>query len=83
VVWFLAAATGPEAFATVDGLMTSWIGILVLAGSAWALAYHTLNGIRHLIWDMGYGFDLERVKSSGMAVIAGSVILAVLLFAIA
>ena len=83
VAWFLAAASGPEAFEAVDDLLTSWIGILVLAGSAWALAYHTLNGVRHLVWDMGYGFDLETVAKSGWAVVAGSVALAILLILIA
>ena len=76
VAWFMGAAIGPEAFAAVDGLMTSWVGILILAGSAWALAYHTLNGIRHLVWDMGYGFDLETVRLSGYAVLAASVVVA-------
>jgi succinate dehydrogenase / fumarate reductase cytochrome b subunit len=83
VAWFLAAASGPEAFETVDGLLTSWIGILVLAGSAWALAYHTLNGVRHLVWDMGYGFDLETVAKSGWAVVAGSIGLAAVIILIA
>jgi succinate dehydrogenase / fumarate reductase cytochrome b subunit len=83
VAWFLAAASGPEAFETVDGLLTSWIGILVLAGSAWALAYHTLNGVRHLVWDMGYGFDLDTVAKSGWAVVAGSIGLAAVIILIA
>lgn len=83
VWWLLAAATGPEYFATVDGLLTSWIGYLVLLGSTWALAYHLLNGIRHLFWDMGYGFEIETTERSGMAVIAGSAVLTVLLWLIA
>ena len=83
VWWLLAAATGPEAFALIDGLLTSWLGLLVLAGSAWALAYHTANGIRHLFWDMGYGFDLENAARSGQAVVAASVVLTVLVFVIA
>lgn len=75
VWWIVAAAAGPEAFALADGVLTSWIGGLVLIGSAWALAYHTANGIRHLVWDMGYGFELETVRLSGYAVIAASVVL--------
>ena len=80
VWWLLAAATGADYFATVDGLLTSWIGYLVLLGSTWALAYHLLNGIRHLFWDMGYGFEIEKVERSGMAVLVGSGVLTVLLW---
>lgn len=80
VWWLLAAATGPEYFAIVDGLLTSWIGYLVLLGSTWALAYHLLNGIRHLVWDMGYGFEIETAERSGMAVVIGSGVLTVLLW---
>ncbi|MEM1383584.1 MAG: succinate dehydrogenase, cytochrome b556 subunit [Pseudomonadota bacterium] len=83
VFWFLAAATGPQYFAIVDAIMTSWIGNLILLGSLWALAYHTLNGIRHLVWDLGYGFDLDDVRKSGIAVVAGSVVLTLLVAAIA
>ncbi|MEM1344753.1 MAG: succinate dehydrogenase, cytochrome b556 subunit [Pseudomonadota bacterium] len=72
VWWFLAAATGPEAFALADGVLTSWFGILVLVGSAWALMYHTANGIRHLAWDMGFGFNLDNARRSGYAVVAAS-----------
>ncbi|HUS52801.1 MAG TPA: succinate dehydrogenase, cytochrome b556 subunit [Thermohalobaculum sp.] len=80
VWWLLAAATSADYFATVDGLLTSWIGYLVLLGSTWALAYHMLNGIRHLFWDMGHGFEIETVERSGMAVVIGSGLLTVLLW---
>ena len=83
VWWLLAAATGPEYFAIVDGLLTSWIGYLVLLGSTWALAYHLLNGIRHLVWDMGYGFELETVDRSGIAVLTGSAVLTLLVWLVA
>jgi len=83
VWWLLAAAIGPGYFAAVDGFLTSWIGLLVLLGSTWALAYHALNGIRHLFWDMGYGYELETVNRSGIAVVIGSGVLTVLLWLIA
>lgn len=83
VWWLLAAATGPEYFAAVDGLLTSWIGHLVLLGVTWALAYHLLNGIRHLFWDMGYGFEIATVDKTGMAVVICSALLTVLLWLIA
>jgi succinate dehydrogenase / fumarate reductase cytochrome b subunit len=83
VWWLLAAATGPEYFAIVDGLLTSWVGLLVLLGVTWALAYHLLNGIRHLFWDMGYGYELETVDKTGWAVVIGSAVLTVLLWLVA
>jgi succinate dehydrogenase / fumarate reductase cytochrome b subunit len=72
VWWFLAAATSPEYFATVDGLMTSWIGGLVLIALLAALWYHFLNGIRHLVWDAGAGFDLDQVQKGGIAVLVAT-----------
>ncbi|MEM0987943.1 MAG: succinate dehydrogenase, cytochrome b556 subunit [Pseudomonadota bacterium] len=82
VCWLLAAATSDQMFAFVDGLLTSWLGYLVLLGSTWALAYHLLNGVRHLVWDMGYGFDLDNVTWSGLAVLAGSGVLTALVWAV-
>ena len=83
VWWLLAAATGPAYFAFVDGLATSWIGNLIWIGSTWALCYHGCNGIRHLIWDMGYGFDLKQSEKSGMMALGGSVVLTILIFILA
>jgi succinate dehydrogenase / fumarate reductase cytochrome b subunit len=83
VWWLMAAATSPGYFAVVDGLLTSWLGYLVLLGMTWALAFHLLNGIRHLFWDMGYGFEMETVNRSGIAVMIGSAVLTVLLWLVA
>ena len=69
VWWFLAAATGPEYFATVD---------LIMVGSLWALWYHLLAGVRHLIWDNAMMLELERAEMLGWSVIAGSVVLTIL-----
>ena len=67
--WLVALASGPEAFAIVQGVMHSWIGVLVLFGYSFVLFYHLANGIRHLVWDVGYGFELETVERSGKAVL--------------
>lgn len=83
VWWFLAAATGPEAFAVANGVVTSFLGDLVMLGSLAALVYHTLNGIRHLVWDFGYGFDLDTVRTSGFAVLGGTALLTLLVVIIA
>ena len=81
--WLSAIATGPEAFATASGILGSWFGKLVLFGWTWALFYHLCNGIRHLLWDSGFGFDIPTTYLSGKVVLAASVVLTVLLWLIA
>jgi len=78
VWWFFAAATSPEYFAFVDGLLTSWLGKLVLLISLWAFWYHFLNGVRHLRWDMGKGLGLGESARTGWYVVGGSVLLTAL-----
>ena len=68
--WLLALASGPEAFATVQALMRSWFGALVLFLWTLALFYHLGNGVRHLIWDAGHGFEIETARTSALAVLA-------------
>jgi len=76
--WLVAAASGPEAFATAQGLIGSFIGRLLLFGWSFALFYHLCNGIRHLFWDAGYGFEIETAQRSGLAAVAGAVVLTVI-----
>ncbi|RVT82767.1 succinate dehydrogenase, cytochrome b556 subunit [Rhodobacteraceae bacterium CCMM004] len=80
--WFLAAATGPDYFATADAFVTSWFGDLVLFLSLWALWYHSLAGLRHLYWDTGRGFELDTAEKLGWAVVGGSVLLTLLTVAV-
>ncbi len=78
VWWLVAAATGPAAYATARGFIGSWLGLLLLLGWTFALFFHLCNGIRHLFWDAGQGFELKTVYASGWAVVAGSGALTVL-----
>lgn len=82
VWWLLAAAVSSEYFAVVDGLVTSWLGDLVMLGSVWALWYHALGGLRHLIFDQGLGLEIDMAEKLGLAVIAGSVLLTLITVAI-
>lgn len=83
VWWFLAAATDPDAFAFIDGLLTSWIGGFVMLVSMVALWYHCCNGVRHLVWDAGFGYELPAVRRSAIAVGVGTAVLTLLtLFAL-
>ncbi len=76
--WFLAAASGSEYFEFVDGLLTSWLGYLVLIGSLAAFWFHFFNGIRHLRWDMVVGLGLGESARSGWAALILSVVATVL-----
>ena len=78
VWWLVAAATSPEAFARADGVITSWFGDLVMFLSLWALWYHLLGGLRHLIWDTGRALDVPTAEKMGIGMIAGSVVLTIL-----
>ena len=78
VWWLFAAATSAEYFAFVDGILTSVLGKLIMLGSIWALWYHTLGGVRHLIWDNALGLDLETAYKLGWFVVYGSGVLTLL-----
>lgn len=78
VWWFIAAASGAEYFAFVDGILTSWIGVLVMVASLWAVWFHFFNGIRHLRWDAGVGMGLGESARSGVIVLVLSVVMTVL-----
>ena len=73
VAWLVAAAFSPELFSLIDGVLRSWIGMIIIFGSLWAFWFHFLNGIRHLFWDLGYGFNLSTVWRSGWVVVLGSI----------
>lgn len=78
VYWLAAAAAGPEAFDTAQAIIGSLIGRLFLLGWTLALFYHLCNGIRHLVWDAGYGFELPVAYRSGLIVIAATLVLTLL-----
>jgi succinate dehydrogenase / fumarate reductase cytochrome b subunit len=81
VVALLALASGPEAYARVQGFCASWIGLLLLLGWTWSLAYHLLNGIRHLLQDAGLGYAPQQFVRNGWIVVVGSVVLTALVWA--
>jgi succinate dehydrogenase / fumarate reductase cytochrome b subunit len=76
--WLITATYGPEAFEVVQSLLYSWFGKLVLLGLTFSIYFHLANGIRHLGWDFGKGFELPKVQISGIAVILFAIALTVL-----
>ena len=78
VYWLIAVAAGPEAFAAAQGFIGSILGRLLLFGWTVALFYHLCNGIRHLFWDAGRGFELRTAYASGWAVVIVAAALSVI-----
>ena len=76
--WLLAASSSDAAFAVADYVITSWFGDIVMVLSLWALWYHTLGGVRHLIWDTGRGLELKSAERMGWMMIIGSLMLTAL-----
>lgn len=76
--WLVAAAMGPESFAKVQGFIGSPIGLVLMFGWTWALFYHLANGIRHLVWDAGYCFELVNAEKGAYIVAIASVVLTIL-----
>ncbi|HUS23385.1 MAG TPA: succinate dehydrogenase, cytochrome b556 subunit [Candidatus Binatia bacterium] len=72
VAWLLAVSAGPWQFASFARHLGTWYGQLALLGWSWALMYHLCNGIRHLFWDLGRGYDLRTVYRSGWTAVAVS-----------
>lgn len=82
VAWVLIAlASGPDAFANVTAFCRSWFGMLLLVGWTWSLAFHFLNGIRHLWQDLGVGYAVKTFVTAGWVVTIGSFVLTALVWA--
>lgn len=80
--WLVAAAVGPSAFAKAQGFIGSGLGMLMLFGWTFALFYHMAAGIRHLVWDAGYGFDLQSAEKGAYIVVGAAAGLTVLTWVI-
>ncbi|HEX5757364.1 MAG TPA: succinate dehydrogenase, cytochrome b556 subunit, partial [Arenimonas sp.] len=78
--WLLAAAGSAEGFAAFQQFSASVFGQVALFAFSAALVYHFLNGIRHLFWDMGWGFEIPKAYASGYAVLALAVIFTAVLW---
>lgn len=81
--WLIATASGPGAYATLQAFTSSWIGRVVVFGYTWALLHHMLGGIRHLIWDLGYGFGPSEREWLTRAALFGSITLTIVVWIIA
>ena len=72
VVWLIAAAAGPHAYSIAQVYIGSSVGRILLFGGTFSFFLHLCGGIRHLIWDAGFGFELRTIYASGWTMVLGS-----------
>jgi succinate dehydrogenase / fumarate reductase cytochrome b subunit len=77
VCWLLAVASGAAFYDAVQAFNAHWVGRTLLFGWSFALFFHLCNGIRHLAWDAGHGYELDQVQRSGWLVVGASAALTV------
>ena len=70
VYWLMTIASGPEAYSALQDCFSHWFAKLILLAWTFAFFYHMCNGIRHLFWDVGRGYEIENLYKSGYAVVA-------------
>ena len=78
--WVVALALGQSIFASYQAFLGSLLGKVLLVSWSFSLFYHWANGIRHLLWDAGWGYEIDRVYMTGWIVVSISVILTGLLW---
>jgi len=76
--WLLALSFGESNYELLLLLINSFIGKFFLIGFTWSMSFHILSGIRHLVWDLGYGFEIKTANISGLIVIVFSLVLTVI-----
>ena len=82
-IWLLSLASGPVAYDRVSWFFGTIIGRLILFGYTWALLHHMLGGIRHFVWDLGYGFKANEREALTWGALIGGISLTVLVWIIA
>jgi succinate dehydrogenase / fumarate reductase cytochrome b subunit len=79
-LWTISLLFGEENYEIIKILFQSFFGKLLIISLSWSFSFHILSEIRHLIWDLGYGFDLKISKITGIITITGSLVLTVLIY---
>ena len=81
-IWTLSLLLGENSYEITEIFLKSFFGKFLIVSLCWTFSFHILNEIRHLIWDMGYGFDLKVAKITGVLAFFGSFILTILFYLI-
>ncbi len=80
VWWLMGLASGPKYFAYVDAMFRSWPGLIILFAVSYQLFHHAFGGIRHLIWDAGYGFSVRSAERLGLISLALAIVTTLLVW---
>jgi len=81
-IWTLSLLVGENSYEITKLFLKSLFGKFIIVSLCWTFSFHILNEIRHLIWDMGYGFDLKVTKITGVLAFFGSFVLTILFYLI-
>ena len=79
-LWTISLVFGEENYQLLNFFFQSFFGKFVIISLIWSFSFHSLNEIRHLIWDLGYGYDLKVSKITGIITIVGSIVLTILIY---
>tara|TARA_B100001057_G_scaffold488785_1_gene573807 strand:- start:1214 stop:1597 length:384 start_codon:yes stop_codon:yes gene_type:complete len=79
-LWTISLSFGEQNYETIKNLFQSFFGKFFIISLSWSFSFHILNEIRHLIWDLGYGFDIKISKITGVITIIASFILTILIY---
>ena len=81
-LWILSLLLGENNYESTKLFLKSFFGKFIVVSLCWTFSFHILNEIRHLVWDLGYGFDLKIAKITGFLVLFGSFVLTILFYLI-
>ena len=81
-IWILSLLLGENSYEITELFLKSFFGKFIIVSLCWTFSFHILNEIQHLIWDMGYGFDLRVTKITGVLAFFGSFVLTILFYLI-
>ena len=79
-VWLIFLGLGENLFTSFSIFLNSFLGKFILLGFTWSISFHLLSGLRHLIWDFGYGYDLKTSKITGTIVVLRSLLLTIFIY---
>ena len=79
-LWTISLLFGEENYEIIKNFFQSFFGKFIIISLSWSFSFHALNEVRHLIWDLGYGFDLKISKITGLITIVGSLALTILIY---
>ena len=81
--WLIALSLGENNYESFLLVINSFFGKFILIGFTWSMCFHILSGIRHLVWDLGYGFEIKTANISGIIVIISSLVLTIIFWLLA